>query len=64
MIKKEKKHQNVINTILVGRKSSGRRQAFPKMEVKLVTWINKVLDKGFRITQMEIRKKAREIIEK
>ena len=34
------------------------------MEVKLVSWIKRIMAKGLKITQVDIRKKAREIVEK
>jgi hypothetical protein len=42
----------------------GRQPANPYMEIRLVEWINKVLTRGYKLTQTEIRNKARCLMKK
>ena len=42
----------------------GRKPANPEMEVALINWIQKNLAKGLRISQANMRRKAKEIIRK
>ena len=44
--------------------SHGRRSEHPEMEKKLANWVVNLLQKGIKVTQSDIRKKALMILKK